>query len=246
MKKRLDVRCVEIGIFDSREKSKRAIMAGDIKVNGNVVCEPSFKVSDDDRIEIKKNSCPYVSRGGLKLKHALEHFKINLKGRVCLDVGVATGGFSHCMLMEGAKKVYGVDVGKGQVHEKVLKEERFVFIPHTNARYLKPSLFDEPVDFCAVDVSFISLKLIIPSLVNSVKKNAEVILLIKPQFELEAKYLKKGIVKDQNMAISAVDTIRDFISSNSFGKILGYVTSPIKGAKGNTEYLLYFINLKGI
>ncbi len=245
MKKRLDVRCVEIGLFDSREKARRSIMAGEVEVNGHIVIDCSFKTDDNDIISVKKNLCPYVSRGGLKLKAAIDNFGINIKDKVCLDVGVATGGFSDCMLQLQARKVYGVDVGKGQVHERVLRNERFVFIPHTNARYLKAELFDEAVEFAAVDVSFISLKLIIPPLLNSIKKYAEVVLLIKPQFELSKKDLVKGIVKDEKLRLKALLSIKDFIKSNGFADIINEMESPVKGMSGNKEFIVYVRNLKG-
>lgn len=244
-RKRLDIRCVELGLFDSREKAKRAIMAGDVMVNGCVVYETSFGVKDDDRIEVKKKN-PYVSRGGLKLKAAIDHFNIVLKDKICLDVGVATGGFSHCMLEEGAKKVYGVDVGKGQVHPKLLEDERFVFIPYTNARYLKPELFDTLFDFVAVDVSFISLRLIIEPVFSVMKDGACAVFLVKPQFELQREYLKKGVVKDEGARKKALDDIIGFINATSKATICGYIPSPIKGVSGNEEFLLYLRRVYGV
>lgn len=242
MKKRLDIKCVEIGLFESREKSKRAIMAGEVMVNGQVICDLSYQVKDEDKIKIKEKNIPYVSRGGLKLKAALDYFKIKLLNLICLDVGVATGGFSDCMLMEGASRVYGVDVGKGQVHEKILKDKRFIFIPHTNARYLKPEMFQDRIDFAAVDVSFISLKLIILPLLRSVNNGCSIVFLVKPQFELEPGDLKKGIVKNEDLRQKAIKGILNFISEIDFKtEIIGYTDCPVKGIKGNQEFLLYII-----
>ncbi len=237
MKKRLDLKCVELGLFDSREKAKRHIMAGEVSVNGRIVCDSSYSVKDGENIEVIQK-IPYVSRGGLKLKAAIDYFKINLTDKICLDVGVATGGFSDCMLAEGAKKVYGVDVGKGQIDGKLLKNERFVFIPNTNARYLTPDIFPEKIDFAAVDVSFISLKLIIPSLLKSISDTAEVVFLVKPQFELEPGDLKNGIVKTEELRLKALLEIKNFIKNFSV-QIIGNIDCPIKGIKGNKEFLLY-------
>ncbi|MEF3279801.1 MAG: TlyA family RNA methyltransferase [Elusimicrobiota bacterium] len=237
IKKRLDVRCVEIGLFDSRQKAKAAIMAGDVMVNGVRVYDASYSVKETDKIEIYQNLCPYVSRGGLKLKAAIDFFKIDLKGKICLDVGVATGGFSDCMIKEGAKLVYGVDVGKGQVHERILKDPLFVFMPDTNARYLKPDMFNPKPEFAAVDVSFISLKLILPPLKNCMEKKFEWVLLIKPQFELSPKDLRKGIVKTEELRLKALKDIENFVIGLGL-KIIGVIDCPVKGAKGNKEFLM--------
>jgi 23S rRNA (cytidine1920-2'-O)/16S rRNA (cytidine1409-2'-O)-methyltransferase len=240
MKKRLDVFCVEKGFFESRENAKRYIMAGEVLVNGASVCDLSYNVKDTDVVEVRRKEL-YVSRGGLKLKKAIDYFNIDLKNKVCLDIGVATGGFSDCMLKEGAKKVFGVDVGKGQVHEKVLSDRRFHFIPDTNARFLKKDIFDESMDFVAVDVSFISLKQIIPSLVKCLGKKTDIVLLVKPQFELEPMALKKGIVKNENLRQRALNDIIDFVKNFKELKIIGFTDSPIKGEKGNLEFLLYLV-----
>jgi 23S rRNA (cytidine1920-2'-O)/16S rRNA (cytidine1409-2'-O)-methyltransferase len=241
MKKRLDEICVYRGLFESREKAKRFIMAGEVFVNGMVVCDASKKFDEENTIIEVKAKDLYVSRGGIKLKKAIDHFRIDLKGKICLDIGVATGGFSDCMLQEGAKKVYGVDVGKGQVHEKILSDPRFYFIPETNARFLKKEIFDESIDFVSVDVSFISLKLIIPPLLKCLSKKTDIILLVKPQFELEPKDLKKGIVKNEELRKKALNDIIDFVNKFKNLKIIGFIDSPIKGEKGNLEFLLYLI-----
>ncbi|MBU2572732.1 MAG: TlyA family RNA methyltransferase, partial [Elusimicrobia bacterium] len=193
MKTRLDVACVERGLFESREKALRAIMAGLVLVNGLPADKAGRAVREGDVVELVRPDCPYVSRGGLKLKGALDNFKISVKGKICLDVGVATGGFTDCFLQEGAQKVYAVDVGEGQLHEKIKNDPRVIFIPQTNARFLKPEMFPEKPELCAIDVSFISLKLILGPVFDSTAPAAQIIALIKPQFELEPKDLKKGI-----------------------------------------------------
>ena len=161
MKTRLDVACVERGLFETREKALRAIMAGLVTVNGRPADKAGQPVREDDELALVRDECPYVSRGGLKLKGALDAFGVAAKGRVCLDVGVATGGFTDCFLQAGAARVYAVDVGEGQIHERIKNDPRVVFMPRTNARFLKPDAFPEKPDLCAIDVSFISLKLIL-------------------------------------------------------------------------------------
>ena len=237
-KKRLDIRCVELNLFESRQKAQRAILAGDVMVNGIVRDDASFCVSDDDRIEVK-NKMPYVSRGGLKLKAAIDHFNIVLKGKICLDVGVSTGGFSDCMLKEGAAKVYGVDVGRGQIHEKVLSDDRFVFMPNTNARYLKPEMFDTLFDFVGVDVSFISLKLIVEPVLSVMKNDSFGVFLLKPQFELSRTHLRKGVVKDDEARKKALYGVVEFMENLGYVKVCGYMDCPIEGVEGNREFLVY-------
>lgn len=239
-KKRLDIRCLELGLFKTRNKAQAAIMAGDVEVNGIVVYESSYMVCDDDVVSIRRKE-PYVSRAGLKLKAAIDYFKIDLKEKTCLDVGVATGGFSDCMLQEGAKKVYGIDVGKGQVHEKILTNSRFVFIPNMNARYLKKDIFNDEIDFAAVDVSFISLKLVIKPVLDVVRYGGGCVFLIKPQFELTKKDLRKGVVKEEGLRRKVVDEICVFLSSVGCSKIIGFIDSPIEGVHGNKEFLLYVL-----
>jgi 23S rRNA (cytidine1920-2'-O)/16S rRNA (cytidine1409-2'-O)-methyltransferase len=238
MKIRLDIACVARGLFESREKAQASIMAGLVKVNGLQADKAGKSVKEADLIEIIKADCPYVSRGGLKLKGAVDNFKIDVRGRICLDVGAATGGFSDCFLQEGAERVYAVDVGEGQIHEKIRNHPKVVFIPRTNARFLKPDVFQEPPEIAAIDVSFISLKLILGPVLNAVAGAAQIIALIKPQFELEPRDLKRGIVRDDDSRLKAVAGLRKFVSEEL--KELseaGLMESPIKGAKGNIEYL---------
>ncbi|HAH32016.1 MAG TPA: TlyA family rRNA (cytidine-2'-O)-methyltransferase [Elusimicrobia bacterium] len=242
LKQRLDVACVGQGFFESRERALRAIMAGLVTVNGRPAEKAGQAVREGDVIELVRPDCPYVSRGGLKLKGALDNFKISVKGKVCLDVGVATGGFTDCFLQEGAKKVYAVDVGIGQIHEKIKNNPKVVFIPETNARFLKPDLFPEKPELAAVDVSFISLKLILGPVFAAISPGAGVIVLVKPQFELEAKHLCKGIVKTEELRLKVIEDLRKFVSESIKDcEEKGLMDSPIKGAKGNLEFLWYFL-----
>ncbi len=240
MKTRLDMACVERKLFESRRKAQGAIMAGLVKINGVVADKAGRQVKDEDTIEIIKPACPYVSRGGLKLKGALDEFNINVKGRICADIGVATGGFSDCFLQEGAALVHGVDVGQGQIHEKIKDNRKFNFIPETNARFLKPEVFNSLPEIIAIDVSFISLKLILGPVFDSSSKNSDIIALIKPQFELEKRDLKRGIVRSDEIRLKAVELLREFVKENYPAvKEIGLIDSPIKGAKGNLEFLWY-------
>ncbi|MBI5745018.1 MAG: TlyA family RNA methyltransferase [Elusimicrobia bacterium] len=238
MKQRLDLACVERGLFESREKALRSIMAGLVTVNGRPADKAGQAVKPDDELALVKDDCPYVSRGGLKLKGALDFFKIAVTGRVCLDVGVATGGFTDCLLQEGAVKVYAVDVGEGQIHERIKNDPRVVFLPQTNARFLKPQHFPEKPSLCAIDVSFISLKLILGPVAAAMAPGGEIVALVKPQFELQPGDLRKGIVKDEATRLGVMDGMRAFLKTALPGvNELGLTDSPIKGAKGNLEFL---------
>jgi len=241
-KLRLDLACVRRGLFESRERALRAIMAGLVAVNGKPADKAGRAVREGDVIELVRPDCPYVSRGGLKLKGALDNFKINVKGKICLDVGAATGGFTDCFLQEGAKKVYAVDVGVGQIHEKIKNNPKVVFIPETNARFLKPDLFPEKPKLVAIDVSFISLKLILGPVFAAIAPGAEIIALVKPQFELGPEHLRKGIVKTEGLRLKAMEDLRKFVSENMKDcEEKGLIDSPIKGAKGNLEFLWHII-----
>lgn len=238
MKTRLDVACVERGLFESRERALRAIMAGQVLVNAKPADKAGQAVKDADVIELAVPDCPYVSRGGLKLKGAIDNFKVPVKDRVCLDVGVATGGFTDCFLQEGAKKVYAVDVGEGQIHERIKAHPQVVFMPQTNARYLEPKLFPEAPELCAIDVSFISLKLILGPVFGVMARGGLVIALLKPQFELSPGDLNRGIVKTEELRLKALEDMRAFLKQNLPGaEELGVMDSTIKGAKGNLEFL---------
>lgn len=246
MKTRLDVACVGRELFESRERALRAIMAGLVTVNGKPADKAGQAVREGDIIELVRPDCPYVSRGGLKLKGALDNFKISVKGKICLDVGAATGGFTDCFLQEGAKKVYAVDVGIGQIHEKIKNNPKVVFIGETNARFLKPGLFPEKPELAAIDVSFISLKLILGPVFDCLASGGEVIVLVKPQFELEPKYLRKGIVKTEGLRLKAIGDLKEFVFKNIKGiEEKGLIDSPIKGARGNLEFLWLLVKRGG-
>jgi len=240
-KLRLDTALVNISLAESRNKAQAYIMAGEVLVNGQVETRADRTIKEEDKISMKEKSCPYVSRGGLKLKGALDGFNISVKNKICVDVGVATGGFSHCMLLEGAKQVYGVDVGKGQLASEVLKFPNFIFKPETNARYLKAEMFPVQFELSATDVSFISLKMIMGPLMSCMARGADMIFLIKPQFELSPKEVPHGIVKTEENRQKAVSAVRDFFKAELAAKYgakdCGLIPSPITGMHGNVEYL---------
>ena len=229
------------GFFDSRTRAQASIMAGEVLVNGIAQHGADYSVKPEDIITLKEKSCPYVSRGGLKLEHAIKEFKIDVAGKNCLDVGVATGGFSHCFLKAGAAKVYGVDVGRGQLASEILKYPNFIFKPDTNARFMTADMFDVKFDIAAVDVSFISLKMILEPLLKCMAPNSDVILLIKPQFELTPKQVPGGIVKTEENRQAAIKSVQNFFNENLAAKYhargMKLIESPIKGVHGNTEFL---------
>ncbi len=240
-KLRLDNALVNLSLAESRNKAQAYIMAGEVLVNGQVETRADRTIKEEDTIAMKEKSCPYVSRGGLKLKGALDSFGVSVKDKICVDIGVATGGFSHCFLLEGAKQVYGVDVGKGQLASEILKFPNFVFKPETNARYLEPDMFPVKFEVSAVDVSFISLTKIIGPLMSCMASGSDMIFLIKPQFELTPKEVPHGIVKTEENRQKAVNLVREFYLKELAEKYkateLGLIPAPITGVHGNTEYL---------
>lgn len=240
-KLRLDMALVERGFFPSRTRAQASIMAGEVLVNNQPDTRADRTVLPEDIIALKEKSCPYVSRGGLKLAGAMKAWDICVKDKVCVDIGVATGGFSDCMIQAGAKKVYGVDVGKGQLASEMLRYKNFYFKPETNARYMTADLFDEAPQFAAVDVSFISLTMIMEPLFKVMTLQSEIVFLIKPQFELTPKQVPHGIVKTEENRQEAVARVQDFFEENLQekygGQSLQLMESPIKGTHGNTEYL---------
>lgn len=239
MKERLDVLLVNRGYFDSREKAKRAIMAGLVFVEGRLSDKAGTAYDSECEITVKGDTCPYVSRGGLKLARAIEAFKIDLKGDICADIGASTGGFTDCMLQNGAEKVYSIDVGYGQLDYKLRTDERVVNIEKCNVRYLDRALIKEPVDFVSIDVSFISLKLIFPVAADIMAEDGRCVCLIKPQFEAGRDQVgKHGIVKDPAVHREVIEKTVGYAASNGLYSA-GLSYSPIKGAKGNIEYLLY-------
>ena len=238
-KQRLDIALTELGLVQSREKAKALIMAGQVYVNGQKELKAGANIKPDDQIEIRGNQNPFVSRGGLKLQKAAEKFGINLTDCICIDIGASTGGFTDCMLMHGAKKVYAIDVGYGQLAWKLRTDERVVNMERTNFRYVTHEQIPEEIDFASVDVSFISLKIILPVLRDLLRSDGEAVCLIKPQFEAgKEKIGKKGVVRDPDVHTEVVERITGFALECGFTlKNLDY--SPIKGPEGNIEYLMH-------
>ena len=239
MKERVDVLLVKRNLAESREKAKAVIMAGNVFVDGQREDKAGTTFSPDVSIEVKGHALPYVSRGGLKLEKALAVFDVNVKDKVCTDVGSSTGGFTDCMLQNGAHKVYAIDVGRGQLDWKLRQDSRVVCMEKTNIRYVTPEDIGEPVDFSSVDVSFISLTKVLEPIRNYLKEDGEIVALIKPQFEAgREKVGKKGVVRDPAVHREVIEKITTFASETGFA-LLNLEYSPIKGPEGNIEYLLY-------
>ena len=238
-KVRLDVAVFEKGYAETREKAKALIMAGSVYVNGQKALKGGATVTGDDLIEVRGAVNPYVSRGGLKLEKAMKCFGIVLDGCKCMDIGASTGGFTDCMLQNGAVKVYSIDVGYGQLAWKLRTDERVVNLERTNFRYVTAEQVPDVIDFASVDVSFISLKLILPVMKELLREDGKAVCLIKPQFEAGRENVgKKGVVRDKNVHISVVSDILSFAYETGF-EVLGVDYSPIKGPEGNIEYLMY-------
>lgn len=236
---RLDVALFERGFVDSREKGKALIMAGLVYVNGQKETKAGTSVKSEDCIELRGEKMPYVSRGGYKLAKAIDEFGLRLDGCVCMDIGASTGGFTDCMLISGASKVYSIDVGYGQLAWKLRSDKRVVNMERTNFRYVTHEQIPEDIDFASVDVSFISLKHIIPPMRELLKQGGQAVCLIKPQFEAgKEKVGKKGVVREIETHIEVVESIFNFVLENDF-KVLNLDFSPIKGPQGNIEYLIY-------
>ena len=239
MKERLDVLLVKRGLAPSREKAKTMIMEGNVFVNNNREDKAGSTFAEDAPIEIHGNTLKYVSRGGLKLEKAMTHFSISLDGMVCMDIGASTGGFTDCMLQNGAKKVYAVDVGYGQLDWRLRSDERVVCMERTNARYLTHKQIPDELDFASVDVSFISLKLILPALAGLLKPDGHAVCLVKPQFEAgREKVGKKGVVRDPAVHLEVLEHFLEHAKESRF-TVLGLTYSPIRGPEGNIEYLGY-------
>ena len=238
MKKRLDVLLVEKGLCESREKAKRNIMSGLVTVEGKLEDKCGSTFNEDADIILASKECPYVGRGGFKLKKAIDEFSISCKDAVCVDMGASTGGFTDCMLQHGAKKVYSIDVGYGQLDYKLRIDPRVVCMEKTNIRYLDTTLIKEAVDIISIDVSFISLKHILKVATKLINQSALIICLVKPQFEAGREQVGKGgIVKDLDTHIEVIENVISYANdSNLYPLSLTY--SPIKGIKGNIEYLL--------
>lgn len=246
MKERLDVILVNMGLATSRDNAKRTIMAGLVTVDGVVETKSGQKFDVDSEIVVKYKLLKYVSRGGLKLEKAIESFDINLKGYYTVDMGASTGGFTDCMLMNGAAKVYALDVGYGQLDYKLRVDPRVVNMEKTNIRYLDTALIEEPIDFISIDVSFISLKHMFPIASEILKDSGSVMCLIKPQFEAGREQVgKKGIVRDSKVHVEVIKNVIGYAALDGlYPHGLDY--SPVKGTKGNIEYLLYLKKTESI
>ncbi len=238
-KKRLDALVYELGYAQSREKAKALIMSGNVYVNNQKSDKPGTSYDTTVLIEVRGKGIKYVSRGGLKLDKAVKTFNISLKDNTCMDIGASTGGFTDCMLQNGAKKVYSIDVGYGQLDWKLRTDDRVINLERTNIRYITEKEVPEKIDFFSVDVSFISLCLVLPVARKFMKDTAKAVCLIKPQFEAGRENVgKKGVVRDYKIHIEVINKIKDFVINNGFD-VLGIDYSPVKGPEGNIEYLMY-------
>ena len=241
MKERLDVLLVSQGLAASREKAKAIIMSGNVLVNGQREDKAGTMIDVKAEITVKGGQLKYVSRGGLKLEKAMSHFDLTLEGRVCMDVGASTGGFTDCMLQNGAVKVYSVDVGHGQLDWKLRNDPRVVCMEKTNIRYVTPEQIEEPAAFVSIDVSFISLTKVLPPVRELMTEDGEIVCLIKPQFEAgREKVGKKGVVRDPKVHEEVIEKVIDFAATVGL-ESLELEFSPIKGPEGNIEYLLHLL-----
>ncbi len=241
MKERADVLIHKRGLVDSREKAKRIIMEGSVYVDEVRVDKPGEKLEEDANIIIRGNPVKFVSRGGLKLEKAIEVFGFDLENKLAIDIGASTGGFTHCMLKEGARKVFAIDVGYGQLDWQLRQDDRVVVMERTNIRDVELENIGQEVDFISIDVSFISLKLVLPVARDLLKNDGEIMALIKPQFEAgKEKVGKKGIIRDKKVHLEVLETISDFCFENGL-KIDRIDYSPIKGSKGNIEFIVKIV-----
>lgn len=239
MKERLDVLLVKRNLASSREKAKAIIMSGNVFVDGQREDKAGTSFSEEVQIEVRGHALPYVSRGGLKLEKAMKNFDVSMEGKVCTDVGSSTGGFTDCMLQNGAVKAFAIDVGHGQLDWKLRQDERVVCMEKTNIRYVQPEDLGEPIDFSSIDVSFISLTKVLLPIRNYLKENGEIVALIKPQFEAgREKVGKKGVVREKSTHIEVIEKVTDYAVSIGF-EVAALEFSPIKGPEGNIEYLVH-------
>lgn len=246
MKERLDVLLVKRNLAASREKAKAIIMAGNVFVEGQREDKAGTTFPEEVAIEIKGHTLPYVSRGGLKLEKAIKNFDVTVDGKVCTDVGSSTGGFTDCMLQNGALKVFAIDVGRGQLDWKLRQDPRVVCMEKTNIRYVTPEDIGEPVDFSSIDVSFISLTKVLLPIRNYLTENGQIVALIKPQFEAgREKVGKKGVVREKSTHIEVIQKVIDYAMSIGFA-ILNLEFSPIRGPEGNIEYLVHLQKCEAI
>jgi 23S rRNA (cytidine1920-2'-O)/16S rRNA (cytidine1409-2'-O)-methyltransferase len=239
-KQRADILLVERGICESREKAKRAIMAGTVFADGHPVSKPSDTFADDAKLELKAEE-KFVSRGGFKLDHALTHFALDVADKIAVDIGASTGGFTDCLLQRGAKKVFAVDVGNGQLSWKLQRDRRVVVMDKTNARYLKPDDFPETADIVTIDASFISLTKLLPAAVSLLKPHGFLVALVKPQFEAGREHVGKGgVVKDEAVRQACVEKVIAFATEKLGLHSLGATESPLLGPAGNKEFWVCF------
>ena len=246
MKERLDVLLVKNGLAASREKAKAIIMSGNVYVEGQKEDKPGTTFPEESHIEVRGHTLPYVSRGGLKLEKALKNFDVTVEGKTCTDVGSSTGGFTDCMLQNGATKVFAIDVGRGQLDWKLRQDERVVCMEKTNIRYVTPEDIGEPVDFSSIDVSFISLSKVLMPIRDYLTEDGEIVALIKPQFEAgREKVGKKGVVREKSTHIEVVEAVTGYAVEHGFD-VLALTFSPIKGPEGNIEYLIFIQKGTGV
>jgi len=234
---RLDLLLVERGLFETRSKAQAAVMAGLVLVGGRPAAKAGDAVAEDAELALKSDPCPYVSRGGLKLKAALDAFKVDVRDRVCLDVGSSTGGFTDCLLQAGAAKVYAIDVGTAQLDSRLKTDARVASRENTHAKLLRPEWFEPRPTLAVVDVSFISLTQVLPFVLPCLAEPAELVVLVKPQFEVGPKLAPKGVVRDEAARRAAVEKVRAGAAALGLAEA-GLVESPLKGPKGNVEFLL--------
>lgn len=242
-RQRLDVTVFERGLAESRQKAWALVLAGSVRVDGVVVTKPSTIVSVESVVELVALDHPYVSRGGLKLQHAIDRLSVDFRGKVVLDVGASTGGFTHCLLMHGASRVIALDVGYGQLHWKLRNDQRVTVMERTNIRHVRPGQLPVTPQGAVIDVSFISLRLVLPVVLSLVELESPVVVLVKPQFELDRGMVgRKGVVHDTEKQALAVERVRS-CACDLGARILGSVPAPIKGPKGNQEHLLAMLSM---
>ena len=241
LKIRLDQLLINRNLAETKSKVQSMIMAGQVLVNDKIITKSGHSFKEDSLIKIKNLHPQWVSRGAFKLLKAIDHFKIDIKNKICLDIGSSTGGFTEVLLKKNASKIYSIDVGTNQLHEKLKKEKKIISIENFNAKYLNNSIIHDPIDIVVCDVSFISLTKVIEPSINLLSNKAEVISLIKPQFETKKLNLKKGIVKDKLIHKEVCNQISEWFKTKIKAEVVGLVESPITGPKGNIEFLIYCI-----
>ena len=237
-KKRADIILFEQGQAQSRSRAESIILSGSVYIGDRKIDKPGTQLPEDSILEVRAKEHPWVSRGGMKLFHALEHFKIDPKGFTCIDLGASTGGFTNVLLSQNAKKVYAIDVGFGQLDWGLRNDDKVIVMERQNARYITSELISEPIDMIVCDASFIGLRTILPAAMSLAKKDAILIALIKPQFEAGKKHLKKGIVRDESIHQQVCLEIKNWLENDMKWSVQGITPSPITGAKGNKEFLI--------